>query len=531
MKLKHFGLFLASIGLFAACSSENPDGPQNPEEKGGAFFTVKILPKTRTTTPDQGSENGQPEENAVKNVLIVIADNNGNYLTDGSAAASSNKVTFNLPDNKLEVLRNYTGQQIQVFAIVNPAETYSFDAGKSVQKTLTVDGVNSDKYWKSGEFLMTNADEHYTVAFDANKLKNGDYNTAATALNLGTINVQRATARLDLTTTQPTLVQSNGDPNVGFKFDGVALVNMSKNFYMFKQVGSDASNWKYFTPENGSNWALDPKQEKNELSSNFGNYFFNPATGVAVGSFDYFDYTTLSKEDDANIDWGKDDQAAKDRKYYIWRYISPNNILGVDNQKNGNSTGLIFRAEMVAPQNAAAQFPNTNWGTDALYVYEGHLFGSYADVAAKAANPSDSQDYTMSNTFKALGIDSEAKLVSCGLFKRYKPVGGKYYCYYPYWVRHNDNNNNQEMGNMEFQIVRNNVYKVAVTKVSGIGMPGAPDDPNDPNDPTNPNIPGDPDPGNKLDPNTPDEIKNLSGFISVEIKVLPWGVRTDELEF
>ncbi|MDE6553107.1 MAG: Mfa1 family fimbria major subunit [Muribaculaceae bacterium] len=90
--------------------------------------------------------------------------------------------------------------------------------------------------------------------------------------------------------------------------------------------------------------------------------------------------------------------------------------------------------------------------------------------------------------------------------------GWGYYCYYYYWNRHNDNGQTGVMGPMEFAVVRNNVYKLAVTKLSRIGHPRIPE--NDPDKPT---------------PNTPDEKGDV--YITVTCTTLPWVVRENNIEF
>ncbi|MDE7345114.1 MAG: Mfa1 fimbrilin C-terminal domain-containing protein [Muribaculaceae bacterium] len=87
-----------------------------------------------------------------------------------------------------------------------------------------------------------------------------------------------------------------------------------------------------------------------------------------------------------------------------------------------------------------------------------------------------------------------------------------YYCNYYYWNRHNDNGQNGVMGPMEFAVVRNNVYKLAVTKLSRIGHPQDPK--NDPDVPT---------------PDTDDESGDV--YIAVTCTVLPWVVRENNIEF
>ncbi len=88
--------------------------------------------------------------------------------------------------------------------------------------------------------------------------------------------------------------------------------------------------------------------------------------------------------------------------------------------------------------------------------------------------------------------------------------GWGYYCYYYYWNRHNDNGMAGVMGPMEFAVVRNNVYKLAVTKIARLGHPRIAA--NDPDAPT---------------PNTPDEKGDV--YITVTCTTLPWVVRENNI--
>lgn len=90
--------------------------------------------------------------------------------------------------------------------------------------------------------------------------------------------------------------------------------------------------------------------------------------------------------------------------------------------------------------------------------------------------------------------------------------GWAYYCYYYYWNRHNDNGKPGVMGPMEFAVVRNNVYKLSVDKISRLGHPRISD--NDPEPPT---------------PGTPDEKDDI--YLSVICRVLPWTVRLNSITF
>lgn len=87
-----------------------------------------------------------------------------------------------------------------------------------------------------------------------------------------------------------------------------------------------------------------------------------------------------------------------------------------------------------------------------------------------------------------------------------------YYCYYYYWNHHNDNGNDGVMAPMEMAVVRNNVYKIAVTKLKRLGHPRLSE-----NDPEPPH------------PDTPDESQQV--YLTVDTQVVPWVVRVKEIVF
>lgn len=117
---------------------------------------------------------------------------------------------------------------------------------------------------------------------------------------------------------------------------------------------------------------------------------------------------------------------------------------------------------------------------------------------------------TVTANFKKAVTDAKITIYQRAYDKDLK-IGG-YYCYYYYWNRHNDNHNNGVMGPMEFCVVRNNVYKLAVTKISQLGHPRLSE--NDPDKPT---------------PGTPDEKGDV--YLTVTAEVLPWVVRVNDIEF
>lgn len=123
-------------------------------------------------------------------------------------------------------------------------------------------------------------------------------------------------------------------------------------------------------------------------------------------------------------------------------------------------------------------------------------------------------DFEKSLEFKNL-ITKEKKITIYEASYEDEEQGGQgwgYYCYYFYWNRHNDNGNNSRMGKMEFATVRNNVYKLSVSKIGELGHPRIPAN--------------DPDP---VDPEDPDEDDNV--YMDVKVEVLPWVVRVNDIQF
>lgn len=77
-------------------------------------------------------------------------------------------------------------------------------------------------------------------------------------------------------------------------------------------------------------------------------------------------------------------------------------------------------------------------------------------------------------------------------------------CYYPFWIRHANNNSPTVMGIMEFGIVRNNIYDMTVTGISGLGLSGT----------------------DKPDPN--ENVEKEVYYFNVKVNVKNWVVRKND---
>lgn len=74
-------------------------------------------------------------------------------------------------------------------------------------------------------------------------------------------------------------------------------------------------------------------------------------------------------------------------------------------------------------------------------------------------------------------------------------------CFYPFWIRHANNGNDNEMGISEFSIVRNNIYDITVSEIRKLGLAGS-------------EVP---------DPDKDDENKEL--YLTVNLHVKDWTLR------
>ena len=260
-------------------------------------------------------------------------------------------------------------------------------------------------------------------------------------------------------------------------------------------------------------------------------------------------------------------------EYKIWRYVTENTIPGITQQKVALSTGIVFegmlRKTAETPKDPADAI-DENYYVDGdgnkvdkgvagarldhpiLYMFDNVLYVKFTAVlaAAHATAPGDvlnnavlipnkgyahsvaeyytawqnagggqeagEQGYAQFMEFKKAAVDAGITIYQWATDEymgagQTEPHKG-YFCYYYYWNRHNDNGIPGVMGQMEFAVVRNNVYKISVDKIRRIGHPRRTEN--------------DPDPQT---PDTPDEVSDV--YLDVQVTTLPWVVRRNSVEF
>lgn len=152
------------------------------------------------------------------------------------------------------------------------------------------------------------------------------------------------------------------------------------------------------------------------------------------------------------------------------------NTMLKDKQKNGYTTGIVFKAE-IAPSKmmqkktgSGGVEENSTFTSMSEIFYHSGIF--YKDIAALKEAGVLLADGTTSSSASGAPADLKKNDVQC--FKK-GSADGKFVCYYPYWIKHIPSENVAE-DVMEFGIVRNNVYQVTVTGIQGVGKDGVTED-------------------------------------------------------
>lgn len=497
MKFNHFLTAAAAMLVLLSCNKE----PLTQEGNSGNLymqFSVKML-STRSSTdtnPDSNSdanpdiEVGLDKENKISTVDIALVKDDQYYVAEDVTPSAASADTYVASFNSVKLT---AGAKYKVYIYANCSAPAEFNIDQVSDATIAAMTADN-KFW------MTNAYSANEVTLPSDL---APYTQPNTPLSLGAHTVERSMARFDY--------KQAGAFDMGagltLTLTEAALINQSKAHYMFRRVTADANTTSAITvggAEIPTNWVVDTDWS-NKVAANFDAQLSAPSTWT---------WTKLAS-------LTTDDKYPGD--YKIWCYAKENTIPGIDAQKHDVSTGVVFKAELTAGEGASTAVKNAMAVGKRIYVFNNVLYGAWSDVKAAAEAGTDATLQAAYNqaaaTIAADATEPKGADAADAGFTGYSPKDGKYYNYYYYWNRHNDNLDNNVMGIMEFAVVRNNVYKLAVNSINRFGHPTPPD-------PSNPDPEPDPDP---VDPDDPDESVNY--YFNVTVKVLPWTVRINNIEF
>lgn len=493
--------WLTLISLMTACADSGTDYLPTDDEsdtQGTAWLTLSLAlgtgsgAGTRSQTGDQGDSNhgteaGTKEENLIKDAIVVfgkIADGMNDPLeVEHSHFIREFTMTGNNPALWTSKPIACKPGKYRLAVIANPGTAVTFQDGnrppnwsalanygidysvRGLDSLKTIWGTDTDRL--QHHFLMSSA---FT----------GDRNFSNVELEAGrhaykTLQVQRACARFDYIpqtarTNRPYTFgassphrRASEEYTIEVSLTEAALMNISNTFNLFKLVSADESPgtppdfYQHETVRNyvyDYDWNLKRLAQQVPLLAN--TLFFCSSTVTGETG-----HTTQP------LEWVK--LPEKEGRLF---YCSENTLPGMKVQIHALSTAVVFKAYFRATgsDNRPVEEP-------VIYFYDGKLYTSLTQLTAELPElgyqPTDQE--LARYEVKKFMYDAEAG----------GPGVGGYPMYYTYWNRHNDNGDNHVMGNMEFAVVRNNVYKLQVNSIRSFGLPMPPNDPDNPWKPDN----------------------------------------------
>ena len=290
-----------------------------------------------------------------------------------------------------------------------------------------------------------------------------------------------------------------------------ALVNLSKsvNYVRHTTLTSDDPTGTVFGALTGSNFLWTPYwAAKNAVSletatiTGADTWFYNTLANVSaesqtlttsgLGSATYYKALPSGGGEEAVTGDGTQHGTPLPTTGATLGYCFENST-DIAHQIHGLSTGISFMAEIYEDKSCTIPLSTP------LYRYAGHLYTGLDKIqeAYGASTPQAIKDL-IDKGESATDADFKAANVV-------KYNGNTCY-YYTTEIKHFDNNDPTALGNMEFAIMRNNIYSLAVTSIKEIGDPFV--------DPT---------------PNMPNESDEA--YISINTVMEPWIVRYNDIEF
>lgn len=448
-------VLLLSLG---ACSLIHDDMEElGYREDGSAYAYVSLTIHTGTAgnvtranptggETGDGYEDGQTYENAVSNLTLFFypatlgddgVNRNGDVdftacvyiqnpdpnweVSDGTELIDK---TFKVGPVKVNGLK--TNQQYHVLAVANAGNQTgisSLDALREAQINQVYAFSKQEGY--SNFVMASEGDEDPVLDI---KYDNSKDNPATTSIDL-----ERLVARVDYQAEgeYKTTTNDANDIEGTVTIESAVLVNdFIGDTYFLKRTGStvDASDVTYLGDEtlNPANWVVDAfltSEKKNELYRNYFTSFTSQPNWESL----------LKKgdpiEDSAGQTW-----------YRIGYTMENTNQVQSESDLENYCTGIVFKAKFV-PTNLVGYTEGTTF-----YRYNNTLYKSISDLQSLIPNLTE-------ENCDEYGVDV------------YKDG----YCYYTWWIKHNNDDNEAAFGPMEYAIVRNNIYQLKVTSIAGLG--------------------------------------------------------------
>lgn len=507
------GLAALLLTTWSACSDDTDiPGGENPEE-ARAYTTVTIavpngVAETRAgttadTDDDNTTEAGSEDEYKVKTANLylfpggtgssfgsaklkeIISINQFTQMTASTADAktivwTSKKTALTPGDYRIYIVVNGT-----VNGVDNTSKNSLTEADFLAKTTADATGVIA-AVPEAGLVMASRSpksDNMNTLPYIAQTITKDPEQTIAATVErmMGKITVTAgganvASAANVYTSFSSTVTAISNITNITLK--GYYVVNARKEGYYFRHVDKESTATNPLGEANYGNsttslpYVVDPKTYSKTysgtpaaLAGSYADWYLQGSGAFDLLSFGSFGGTYTAMP-------GYSSAAAETK---VAAYCHENTMLK-DKQKNGYTTGIVFKAE-IAPSKmmqkkagSGGVEENSTFTSMSEIFYHSGIF--YKDIAALKEAGVLLADGTTSSSVSGAPADLKKNDVQC--FKK-GSADGKFVCYYPYWIKHIPSDDVAE-DVMEFGIVRNNVYKVTVTGIQGVGKDGVTED-------------------------------------------------------
>ena len=296
------------------------------------------------------------------------------------------------------------------------------------------------------------------------------------------------------------------------KLEKFALTNLAKHMYA---VRHKTSNWSNITPLgllNTNEYIVDPLSEEknNAISSDTWNddekegdyFFYNDLESVVVeanlltdktSTTTYFkDLATLSNDEKQPVTGTTHNVETANPGIGQFMTYCFENGLDQEQQLNGLVTGIIFAGQIYTDEACTSTS-----AVDVMYKYDGKFYRELRDLLLD--NEIEGlTDYSTNDEARNKGIEVYEN--------------GKCF-YYANQIKHYDNativdgeRNENGAGIMEFAIMRNNIYSLAIGTISEIGS-------------------------STVEPEIGEPAEDTGAYITMQARILPWIVRFNNINF
>lgn len=458
-----YSIVVLLLALSAAGCRKDLSLPAALEESeaGGIYINIAVsagtAPVVKSPAPGEdgdGSESGTDAENTVNDLNVYFFEGEG--APEGGERPGLNSVNGDIPVRHLYVgkqqltLQQAAGTEYdavymateEVSDLLEVGRTYDVVVIANAGKEISISKLSDlrDKEFGKDDLLKYQYDNPYQGIVESIMMASAE--PAWFTLEAGcdspqnaagvSVDLERMVARIDCTVDIIYDVPGTEDK---VEMEGIYIVNRYKGgTYAFKRVTEGLTT--------------DPVKieylGKEKVADNIAaNYVLNPKTLAAQpAEQDYEVYFNTYFSSEGWTQQYQKDTVRGDDTYtyvsYVLENVMINDAAGVS--VNDYSTGIVFAA-VYSPDGMDGEGNRADF-----YWYNGEAYSSLESIGLPEVTEGNYENY---------GI------------RFYE--GGR--CYYTYWINHADDGDDNMIGPMEFAIVRNNVYKINVTGISGIGTP------------------------------------------------------------